>query len=230
MQIDFDLTENVLRWCFIRVATNDLTVRLGEYNFDRQNKKERDFPVSEIIMHERYNRRTQINDIAVLKLNAKVQFNNRIRPICLPPRNLNIDGQIASVTGKFEQCFFHAKSIFKNKKQLSIGWGTTSYIGSSSPVLQEALLPVWEQSECKNAFRTRITDKQLCAGYKNGGKDSCQVGRLFLPVLVFSWIQTHLPWIAEIFEYIEKLLSLKFGKILEPLIRNTVNVKMIFHS
>ena len=212
------------------MATNDLTVRLGEYNFDRQNKKERDFPVSEIIMHERYNRRTQINDIAVLKLNAKVQFNNRIRPICLPPRNLNIDGQIASVTGKFEQCFFHAKSIFKNKKQLSIGWGTTSYIGSSSPVLQEALLPVWEQSECKNAFRTRITDKQLCAGYKNGGKDSCQVGRLFLPVLVFSWIQTHLPWIAEIFEYIEKLLSLKFGKILEPLIRNTVNVKMIFHS
>jgi Trypsin len=45
--------------------------------------------------------------------------------------------------------------------------------------LQQAIVPVWNQSKCRNAyskFGIHITENQLCAGYDNGGTDACQVG------------------------------------------------------
>ena len=73
---------------------------------------------------------------------------------------------------------------FYDKKPTSVlfqfqGWGTTSFGGSSSDVLLEVLLPVWKQTECGSALGRPITEKQLCAGYKAGGKDSCQVSHSF---------------------------------------------------
>jgi len=57
---------------------------------------------------------------------------------------------------------------------LEKGWGTTSYSGKSSDVLLEVTLPVWDLDDCKEAYTQPITDRQICAGYKEGGKDSCQ--------------------------------------------------------
>ena len=57
-----------------------------------------------------------------------------------------------------------------------LGWGTTSYSGTASDILLEVLLPIWNLTECQAVYTTQpISDLQLCAGYKQGGKDSCQV-------------------------------------------------------
>ncbi len=55
------------------------------------------------------------------------------------------------------------------------GWGTLSYGGESSQTLQEVSFNVWNQDECSKAYPTRIVSTQMCAGVKEGGKDSCQV-------------------------------------------------------
>lgn len=55
------------------------------------------------------------------------------------------------------------------------GWGTTSYSGQASDILLEVILPIWKLEDCKNSYTQPISEKQLCAGYKQGGKDSCQV-------------------------------------------------------
>ena len=52
-------------------------------------------------MHEQYDRKTFINDIALLKLIKHVNFDQHIQPICLPSSNLVLDGQGAYVAGKF---------------------------------------------------------------------------------------------------------------------------------
>ena len=77
----------------------ELTVRLGEYDFKQVNEARRDFATETIIMHESYDRITYNNDIALIKLKEKATFNDDIWPICLPPSNVILEGQSAYVTG-----------------------------------------------------------------------------------------------------------------------------------
>lgn len=39
----------------------------------------------------------------------------------------------------------------------------------------EVSLPIWTQAECQKVFIERIGDNVICAGAKEGGRDSCQV-------------------------------------------------------
>ncbi len=77
-----------------------IVVRLGEYEINKQSNAERDFQVSEIIMHERYDDVTQANDIALIKLAARVDFDEHIWPICLPASNVVVEGQVAAAAGE----------------------------------------------------------------------------------------------------------------------------------
>ena len=89
-------------------------MRLGEYDFNEVSDTRRDFAVEKIFMHESYERKTYTNDISLLKLKQKATFTDFIWPICLPPSNLVLEGQTASVTGilllliKFCKCSMNA--------------------------------------------------------------------------------------------------------------------------
>ena len=54
-------------------------------------------------------------------------------------------------------------------------------------VLQCLNMPVLSKSQCEDAYGQRITDNMFCAGYLEGGKDSCQVHIFFF---FFKEIQT----------------------------------------
>ena len=86
----------------ISFKPEDVTVRLGEYDFSQVSEARRDFAVEAIYMHESYDRRTYANDIALIKLKTKATFNSDIWPICLPPSNVVLEGQSAFVTGQLE--------------------------------------------------------------------------------------------------------------------------------
>jgi secreted trypsin-like serine protease len=62
------------------------TVRLGEHNLAVQDRgsPEIDIPIEKFIAHEKYNRETKENDIAVIKMVRSVPFSRKIRPACLP--------------------------------------------------------------------------------------------------------------------------------------------------
>lgn len=47
--------------------------------------------------------------------------------------------------------------------------------GPDSDVLMEVSVPVWSQKDCQSAYVERIGDTMVCAGAKEGGRDSCQV-------------------------------------------------------
>lgn len=60
------------------------------------------------------------------------------------------------------------------------GWGALSEGGPISKSLQEVFIPIISNNECRMTKypARKITDNMLCAGYKEGGKDSCQVNIL----------------------------------------------------
>lgn len=60
----------------------------------------------------------------------------------------------------------------------------------SSNKLREVTIPIWKNENCSEAYKQNITANNLCAGFKEGGKDSCQGdsgGPLMLPGVKNKW-------------------------------------------
>ncbi|XP_072933670.1 transmembrane protease serine 9-like [Epargyreus clarus] len=139
--------------CTRRWKPQDLNVRLGEYDFKRNDdSRSYNFKVIEIRQHENFQLWNYHNDLAILMLHRAAVFNTYVWPICLPPPAIDLVNQTAVV----------------------IGWGMQWYGGPDSEVLMEVSVPVWEHQECVDAFAESVFDETLCAGSPEGGKDACK--------------------------------------------------------
>lgn len=107
------------RYFFIQIfiifslSPSDVMVRLGENNMNSKNASpsRRDIRVSAIIIHEDYDKKTKLNDIAILQLEERIgNWTNMIRPISLPTKaHSNLEGRKATVAGI--PCTFYLKKI-----------------------------------------------------------------------------------------------------------------------
>ena len=75
--------------------------------------------VRDLKMHENYDDKSFENDIALIRLDRKVQFTKSVYPICLPPKDKDYTDTRAFVIGKFYH-FSHVRHgtsymIFKQK-------------------------------------------------------------------------------------------------------------------
>ncbi|KAL8616664.1 hypothetical protein ACOMHN_031646 [Nucella lapillus] len=115
------------------------------------------YPVSRIFLHGNHSGVTHTNDIAIVRLSKPVDLGGPYaRAACLPRQGQTFQGRVCAVTG----------------------WGSISSAGRKDDYLREVDLPVISNDQCKyylgSLGRGLITDKQMCAGLAEGGKDSCQ--------------------------------------------------------
>ncbi|OXB75183.1 UNVERIFIED_CONTAM: hypothetical protein H355_003310, partial [Colinus virginianus] len=110
--------------------------------------------IDQIIINPHYNKVTKDSDIALMHLQHKVQYTDRIQPICLPEKNEQfLPGINCSIAG----------------------WGAIWYEGPTSNILQEAEVPLILNEKCQEWLpEYSITENMICAGYDMGGVDSCQ--------------------------------------------------------
>jgi trypsin len=107
--------------------------------------------IERVVVHDHYNRKTQENDIALIKLKS-------------PPAGRVIPPAPASM-------------IVPVGQNLEVtGWGATAEDGATSKVLIKAIVPLVTTSDCNSpsAYNGRIKNGMLCAGHKDGAIDSCQ--------------------------------------------------------
>ncbi|XP_053305207.1 acrosin-like [Spea bombifrons] len=112
--------------------------------------------IKELIVHEKYNPKSQSNDIALLRLNKPIAFNEYIQPACLPAKQ--------AILSKMDDCYV-------------AGWGVVREGAEESPdVLQEAPVNLIPTERCNRPtwYNGRVRGNNLCAGYEQGGIDSCQ--------------------------------------------------------
>ncbi|KAK2859692.1 hypothetical protein Q5P01_004312 [Channa striata] len=108
--------------------------------------------IDRVVINRQYNRRTKQADVAMMHLEQPVNFTQWIQPVCLS------EGQNVT-TGR--KCFI-------------AGWGQDAEGGSPPNVLQEAEVPLVDQVQCQDELpEYTITSSMLCAGYPEGGIDSC---------------------------------------------------------
>ncbi|XP_059406417.1 transmembrane protease serine 4-like isoform X2 [Carassius carassius] len=109
--------------------------------------------VDMIVVHNNYSHLSNDFDIAMLKLTWPVTVGDSILPVCLPPHQLSV------------------------KEMLVVtGWGLLKEKGELPSVLQKALVPLIDRSECSkpSVYGSAITPRMLCAGFLKGNIDACQ--------------------------------------------------------
>ncbi|XP_013925940.1 PREDICTED: cationic trypsin-3-like [Thamnophis sirtalis] len=133
-------------------SRSQFQVRLGEHSLTKDDGSEQHFDAVKIIPHPKYNPITLDNDIMLIKLSKPASLNSRVSAIRLP----------SSCPSTGEIC-------------LVSGWGNTLSNDVNFPDLLQCLnIPILSQTECIGAYPGKITNNMFCAGYLEGGKDSCQ--------------------------------------------------------
>ncbi|CAG2115125.1 unnamed protein product [Medioppia subpectinata] len=122
-----------------------------------KDPKTPNYSVDKIKLHEDWNRKTQANDIAVIKLKEKIEFKTNekkqyeINSVCLPEKGLDVVGT-ATLSG----------------------FGQTGATAAQAEYLQKLDVPIYNHGQCGVNYRkfVKINEFKICAGGK-GGQDSC---------------------------------------------------------
>ena len=134
-----------------KYSQHDLSVYTGSQDLFSQHG--RDIAVRYIITHPKYDPKKGINDIALIHLSEPVR---------------------RAVIPNYQSTF-----VAPGEAVVIVGWGARHMEkGEASDYpnnLNQAVVPVVARKICNadNAYKGKITDKQLCAGFSNGGRDSC---------------------------------------------------------
>lgn len=132
-------------------------VRVGEHNISAskagQEPTQADIRPEISIPHPDFDYPTISNDIALVKLQHPPSAFSRPGYACLPQRDFR--------PSRDQLCYI-------------VGWGKTrnTHIYGSER-LREAQVPVVRHRKCQRVFDYPISKRQVCAGYRQGGTDSC---------------------------------------------------------
>ncbi|CAH1405889.1 unnamed protein product [Nezara viridula] len=130
--------------------------------------------IVDIIVYPEYKDNQVYHDIALFKLDSKVQFNGFVLPVCL----------------QSERHIQQTKANFT-------GWGRTGYAEATSDQLLEAEIDIYNNTECERLmFSTYSTKSPLgyqpelmfCAGVPDGSRDTC-TGDSGGPLITFGTLK-----------------------------------------
>lgn len=108
--------------------------------------------INKIVQHPRYDRRSVDYDYSLIRLSATVKFDETKRAIQLPEKN---------------------EEISDNTKCTVTGWGNTQNSSETRYTLRQVAVPIVNHSKCNEKYKIYggVTDRMICAGFENGGKD-----------------------------------------------------------
>ncbi|NXG57747.1 PRS55 protease, partial [Hemiprocne comata] len=132
--------------CFAEEVPPDLTVVMGGTDLDLPLEE---YQLDRLILHEKFDRMSMQNDIALILLSSPIEFSNEKIPICLPFM-YDID--------MWQQCWV-------------IGWGITS---AGSHLLQKTRMKLISREQCLERILL-LGNNVLCAEVKRGEGGTCQV-------------------------------------------------------
>lgn len=147
--------------CIKTRPVSDFSVVTGEHDLKTKSAYEKRIPVQAAALHPGYKVGKYSHDLAVLRLASPATFGPRVQPVCLPPA---AGWAPAGRTGTVA------------------GWGwldEPNNGGERSNILQMVDVPIMGPAQCTGWFadagrKNKLRDGQLCAGFKEGGKDGCQ--------------------------------------------------------
>ncbi|KAM8821198.1 ovochymase-1 [Eudromia elegans] len=137
------------------------TVTAGDHDRALREPTEQRRRVRTIVVHPHFDLVSYDSDIALVQLDAPLEYSAAVRPVCLPNRSEPLSSSSLCIVS---------------------GWGITDEgDGSQAKRLQQMQVPVLENEVCERDHYLNhpggLTARMLCAGFAlAGGQDSCQGG------------------------------------------------------
>ncbi|XP_061447601.1 serine protease 33-like [Rhineura floridana] len=146
---------------------SEFRVNLGEYELPAPRASMVSSSVSKIIVHPYYAGSGLSADIALMKLEKAVVFSRTTLPVCLPKT-------------------FEPFAFYEGMACWTTGWGTAiPKVSILARTLQEVEVLIIDAEVCEDMYHNNsdsyplpdgyklIYDDMICAGYPQGGKDTC---------------------------------------------------------
>ena len=137
-----------------------LKIRLGDQNLNDGIHDDHIYEIEKTIPHHNFEGWGPQYDLVIIYTKAQIQFNDRIKPVCLPTRSYNEPNRYANEPVKFA------------------GWGYYDAVSDFSNDLRKATFKVLPESECLSPAlyqrRKRHKDVFFCAGNEGGINWSCK--------------------------------------------------------
>lgn len=133
--------------CIYGRETSKYQIRAGS---DLRSQGGQVVNITKFFLHPDYQPSGLYNDIAIVILQTKLQFNSKVWSISLPPKGYKVRD---------------------NDPLLVTGWGTLVWQGSSSERLQRVIVPAVSNADCAISYNN-VRDHKICAG--KVGNDACQ--------------------------------------------------------
>ena len=130
---------------------NGLKIHIGAHKVDDTQGVEVK-SVEKVLVHPKFNRQNLDYDFALMKLKTASNF----APVVINEQEIEIarDFSLSSVTA---------------------GWGLTKENSwDLADVLMKVEVPLVTEKTCSSSYPGMVTSQMICAGLKDGGKDSCQ--------------------------------------------------------
>eukprot|EP00062_Callorhinchus_milii_P023223 gi/632981827/ref/XP_007907803.1/ PREDICTED: transmembrane protease serine 12 [Callorhinchus milii] len=136
-------------------SPKDWVVVVGLHQRSIRNGMTKVMKLKRIFLHYDFDHNTLQNDMSLLELSKKIEYNDYVQPVCLPFNKTIIDSM--------HLCYI-------------TGWGVTKENGKETDILQEAVVKLIPNSVCNQAkwYNGLIKPNMQCAGYEEGGVDTCQ--------------------------------------------------------
>ncbi len=184
------------------------TVAVGSQNSYDEADYEQRARVEEIIVHPDFVFPKFVNDVALMKLDRRVKWSEKAKPICLPDRKERTGRGLGYLAG----------------------WGYDGEGGEPTKDLHMARLPILDNGVCQEWIKSKnkrvtLLPQQMCAGYEKGQTDGCQAdsggglvvvekGKLVLVGVVsagfgcgrerlpgiYARVTNFMPWIEDVVE------------------------------
>ncbi|XP_071343966.1 transmembrane protease serine 9 [Trachinotus anak] len=109
-------------------------------------------PIQRVIIHPAFNGTNMDHDVALLELAVPAPMSYTIQSVCLPSP---------------------VHHFLKNAECYITGWGSMREGGSLTNLLQKAAVSIIDQADCQHSYGNVLTPNMMCAGYMEGGRDTC---------------------------------------------------------
>ncbi|KRX93115.1 Chymotrypsin-C [Trichinella pseudospiralis] len=156
------------------IDKSQITVVLGVHNRLIKESNQVVRQVADVKIHSGFSLNMLTYDIAILLLNESVEFNDYIRPVCIPSKTI-----------------YNERLLYNC---IVSGWGRIAENAELSSVLQQAAVPIMSDKECFRSSNRILYSPitMLCAGKSYGSSDACQGdsgGPLICKAQTGQWVQ-----------------------------------------